>query len=327
MTKEEDKDKPEYLFSNIDEVFEHIHNSGWTGIHTLAYTCPVFEAMEMEKDWMVYAPMPIHPLFRGERLYHDVCKPSLYRRSWTEAQKLERLVQIEDFKHILDDNPEIKELKQGNLHVNYMGLAQHYGIETDMLDLTNSPLVAAYFATTEYDSLKDEYRPVEDYVSIGCIYFDTIGTLGNMMLPGERGNIYPVGMEALRRPGEQRGFTIKLGETDNLNTIPAHPIRFRFIQNKQCSYRIFQATNGGRIFFPYDPMAEKVRIMRKYRIYGEDSLLIVVENEKSRSYTYSEALKLLSDSGCSFEETTPFLYTSKEKRYINEEYHKKFPNA
>jgi hypothetical protein len=46
---------------------------------------------------------------------------------------------LEDFKHILDVNPEVKGLKSANLYVNYDGLAQHYGIETDMLDLTNSP--------------------------------------------------------------------------------------------------------------------------------------------------------------------------------------------
>lgn len=53
-------------------------------------------------------------------------------------------MQIEDFKTILNDNPEIKDEIEGGLAVNYIGLAQHYGIETNVIDLTNSFGVAAF---------------------------------------------------------------------------------------------------------------------------------------------------------------------------------------
>lgn len=128
MTESEEeklKDNPNYLFPDINKVFEHLHKSGWSQINTLAYASPMFQVMMIKDNWGAYFPMPDYPLYRGQRYYYDVCKPSLYRRSWTEEQKIERLLQIEDFKHILAENPEVKELKQASLFVNYLGLAQH----------------------------------------------------------------------------------------------------------------------------------------------------------------------------------------------------------
>lgn len=103
--------------------------------------------------------------------FHEKCLPPLYRRKWSPLQKLERQIQLEDFRFILQVNPEIKEMEEGGPEVNYNGLAQYYGIETNVLDLTNSFLVAAFFATTTYDSLMDVYRPILHVVSQGVIYF------------------------------------------------------------------------------------------------------------------------------------------------------------
>lgn len=36
---------------------------------------------------------------------------------------------------------------------------------------------------------------------------------------------------------------------------------------------------GGGIFFPYDPMTEKVRNMRKYRIYSEEAFQMAFKKD------------------------------------------------
>jgi hypothetical protein len=326
ISKEESrKDSPDYLFSDINEVFEHLRNMGWNQIDTFAYAASMFRVMMINDTWGAYFPMPMNPLFRGQRLYHDVCKPSFYRREWNEQENLERLLQIEDFKHMLDVNPEVESLKKANLYVNYIGLAQHYGIETDMLDMTNSPLVAAFFATTEYDSLTDTYKPVEDCISVGCIYFYALGANFNGFSGNEDG-VWPVGMEALRRPSEQRGYTIRMKENDNFNTMINHPTCFRFIQNRDWSYRIFTATRGGNLLFPYDPMAEKIRIMRKYRIYGVDSLMAVMDHINIQQ-TLEEVKASMEQFGCHFLPSTPFGYTETELSFVEKEYNRRFPNG
>ena len=236
-------------------------------------------------------------------------------------ERLERQIQLEDFREILQVNPEIKEMEEGGLEVNYNGLAQHYGIETNVLDLTNSFLVAAFFATTIYDSLTDVYRPIVHTVSQGVIYFFPSGAFMNF---GHDVPIWPIGMEALRRPGEQRGFGMEMTEQkQDLNQYMDGHL-FKFWHTPQASMKIWEQTKGGGILFPYDPMTEKVRNIRKYRIYSEESLRKAYEKANVKM-TLEEVRDALIAGGCTFVEKLPFAYTDKEIVYINDLFRKMYP--
>lgn len=91
---------PEVL-PDVFAVFKYLQEQGWTGIPY--HTPPQFEAMTLYGNRMAAAPMPMSPLWRGENEYHERCLPSLYRRKWSPLQKLERLIQLEDFRLILHD--------------------------------------------------------------------------------------------------------------------------------------------------------------------------------------------------------------------------------
>lgn len=137
----EDINSGKYVFKDVFAVYDYIKSKGW---NIGWYAAPQFEIMELDKNNIVASPLPMQPLYRGQNAFFEKCVPSLYRRNWTNLQTLERLVQIEDFKHILQDNPEIQDNIKGGLSINYNGLAQHYGIETNIIDLTNSFGVAAF---------------------------------------------------------------------------------------------------------------------------------------------------------------------------------------
>ena len=310
---------PEIL-PDVFAVYEHLTKvDGW---NICFHTPPQFEAMTLYGNRMAAAPMPMSPLFRGESEFHVKCLPSLFRKEWTPLQKLERQIQLEDFRLMLQVNPEIKEMEEGGLEVNYNGLAQHYGIETNILDLTNSFLVAAFFATTTYDFLADVYRPIQHMVSQGVIYFFPSGAFMNF---GFDAPIWPIGMEALRRPGEQRGFGVEMdAQHKDLNLyMGAH--MFRFWHTPKASMRIWQMTQGGGILFPYDPMTEKVRNIRKYRIYSEEGLLRAYEKTEELKLSLDEARTELINNGCSFVDKLPFAYTDKEIVYINDLFRKMYP--
>lgn len=309
---------PEVL-PDVFAVFKYLQEQGWTGIPY--HTPPQFEAMTLYDNRMAAAPIPMSPLWRGESEYHEKCLPSLYRRDWSPLEKLERQIQLEDFRVILQVNPEIKEMEEGGLEVNYNGLAQHYGIETNVLDLTNSFLVAAFFATTTYDSLMDVYRPIVHTVSQGVIYFFPSGAFMNM---GIKPPIWPIGMEALRRPGEQRGFGMEMTEEHkDLNKyLDGH--LFRFWHTPQASMKIWEKTNGGGFLFPYDPMTEKVRNIKKYRIYSEGALQKAYEKGNMEK-TLEKVRGALIAEGCTFVDKLPFAYTDKEIVYINDLFRKMYP--
>lgn len=317
---DEDVNSGNYVFKDVFEVFDYIKSKGWS---IGWYAAPHFEVMTLSDNRIVASPTPFHPLYRGQSSYYEQCLPSFYRRQWSSLQKMERLVQIEDFKVILDDNPEIKDIVAEGFAVNYIGLAQHYGIETNVIDLTNSFGVAAFFATSDYDSLTQTYRPVMDTVRKGVIYFMPLGIFD--FGPTMDNQVWPIGMEALARPGEQRGFGAYLNKNQDFHSICR--LKFFFWQNARASIECQKRFGFGTTLFPYDPMAEKVSVMRKYRIYGKDSVRKVVKENPELGYDYQAAVDSLTDAGCRFSDSTPFRYTQHELKYITGNYRKKYPDS
>ena len=85
-------------------------------------------------------------LFRGQRKIWHKCLPTLYRTELTEDDYIiERLRTIELI-NVLKSYPQVKDFERQNIKVDFLGLAQHYGMKTEVLDLTNSLDVALFFA-------------------------------------------------------------------------------------------------------------------------------------------------------------------------------------
>lgn len=104
--------------------------------------------------------------FRGENQQYLKSVPSLrrkqdgknkYERELIKAIAVMRSLQFAKFIWKIDVVP-FWEAKLSDINID--ALAQHYGFDTCLLDLTNSFRTALFFATCKYDYETDSYRPL-----------------------------------------------------------------------------------------------------------------------------------------------------------------------
>jgi len=214
-------------------------------------------------------------LFRGQSRFYDKCMPSLFRSLEKEydGELLRSRIQIEEMKGVMGTHPVIQFIKSTPVSVNgignvpisimYEGLAQHYGIKTHYLDLTNDIWTAAFFASTIYEN--GEYRPVfvddRDFNdSFGVLYmldYEHDTRYGSY----ENDDIIPIGLQYFNRPGRQCGFVRDMTNVRDLHSLPnLQKIFFR--HDHEASKLIFQLSQNGRHLFPADSLAEIVAQIR-----------------------------------------------------------------
>lgn len=142
-----------------------------------------------------------------------------------------------------------------SLKVGYLDLAQHYKLETDMLDFTNDKWVAAFFATCRKEN--GRYIPM-DSKGYGVVYRYSLPY--KYFLPGKDNSIQGkkfsvIGLQPFKRPGEQKGFTLKIEEDENLNNVKGIK-KYLFRHDKLAAEIIYNRMNQGKNLFLYDELEE-----------------------------------------------------------------------
>lgn len=116
---------------------------------------------------MITFPSRRH-LFRGEAQQYAYSLPSLNRaikrRNLSppdeELYRAVAYMRVWQFKKFIWQFDIVPYWETQLSAVNYMALAQHYGFETSLMDLTNDARVALFFATCKYEWDTDSYRPL-----------------------------------------------------------------------------------------------------------------------------------------------------------------------
>lgn len=155
-------------------------------------------------------------LYRGQNEEYTPCVPSINRGKPSDEEIFIDRMRLVMFKHLIDSHPVVNGFfKKHHFIVDVEGLAQHYGIRTSVLDLTNNIEVALFFATCKYNSQTDEYECYDDDKEHrGILYifdplFDNEPT-PPMHLNIFNGNIRPIGLQPFLRPAMQAGFALHI---------------------------------------------------------------------------------------------------------------------
>ena len=147
-------------------------------------------------------------------------------------------------------------------NVDSTAIGQHYGIKTDVLDLTADKWVAAFFAATKYEN--GTYLPHKDD-GVGVIYVYTEMPVLNFASK----RLSVVGLQPFSRPGCQAGLVYRMQKEENFNN-QAHRIFFK--HDAAISEFIYNYCNRSKKLFPDEILEEKVKEIKKLKVYSRKAL-------------------------------------------------------
>ncbi len=278
-------------------IEERVNNSRYAGLFPTRAHKGMFEPMMMEDGTHILMPLSPaqHSYYRGESSYHEDCRPSLYRKDMNEEKIfVERVKRCEMERMMLEypvtnlfANSVCAQAPDGNwvqipFRVGFDGMAQHYGIKTEFMDLTLNPYTAAFFAATTYDADTDTYSPLTDIDqnSYGVFYlYNEIPLLGEA---AKHQRIDVVGMQPLSRPGRQSAYVCKMKQGENFNSI-AQKTFFR--HDATINQSIVEKVNNDNALFPDEMLNQKIRS----RIVNGKVFSLWAYNEAHKRYASSQS--------------------------------------
>lgn len=241
-------------------------------------------------------PMSQSPFryYRGQSKYYAPCQPSLYRKKKdgtypTKKEVAAHRIKTCEFTLLLQKHPVFCVIAQNEL-VNPVALAQHYGLASEYLDITNSKWVAAFFACTRYDWTTDGYFPVgRDFEDgFGVMYISKDFGVDN--LPEDffdRNSV--IGYQYFARPTKQSSFGYALGLGKDFNDSPYFD-RVFFRHDLEASTMVYHMSYGQNRFIPRDELSILAREIDKS---GEVTRQAVEMCRKA--YYHNESAHFLDD--------------------------------
>ena len=242
-------------------------------------------------------------LFRGENQQYSYSESTLSRRcrrrdgSFRPKRERELIhvlanLRIIQFRKFLMQFESISGWEDNGININYKALAQHYGFETFLLDLTNNVMDALFFATCKW--IKDHFEPLDETdinkseeTKYGILYhtpmwkansINCFGELNNLLSedgildiknirPIDSGDwdgqIIQIGQQPLYRAHSQFGYVYPMKNIKtNICTSNAFE-RIRFRHNEEFCKRIYEKMQKGKAIYPDEGINMVIDIVKK----------------------------------------------------------------
>lgn len=272
---------------------EHLYRDPKTAGYRMYYPHGIVIEQSMKRNY-----------YRGENRIYPESVPTLLRNiknySTIKEKELYRMVsdmRIAEFKALLEKFEHVRNWHYSD--VLYEVLAQHYGLETSWLDITNDFNVALFFATCywrdgSWHPLTQEMidtthsygmifhmptyimslkwiNALEDF-SVGSdtvvsVYDKEDGSLVQKKLPNicrESNIIYPLGFQPFMRCHMQSGYGIYMRNPVPLqNNCEFQKLKFK--QSVELSQRVFDMMDGGKKIYPHEGLEKVEFIIDKIR--------------------------------------------------------------
>ena len=265
--------------------------------------------------------------FRGENKIYDKCYSSLGRiiasdRSKKELEKFKsflRITKLED--EIIKLNQVWDWLDRMMGDVLFYAIAQHYGLPTNIIDITDDLDVALFFACCIYDRNINRYRPLnkEDIEKNpnGVLYIRD----ENYLLPLEP-DVLPIGYQPFTRCYKQRGYFIKDTLEEDFDLEEKGFKKYFFKHDISFSQEIFDKFHGGEDIFDYknyeiiDNLVKKIEALKIFssKVFDIAYNDYVDDNGKLEK---KEILKKLILEGFCVVTVEPQILTLEEINYLN----------
>lgn len=210
--------------------------------------------------------------YRGQTQEHLPCLPSLARLTSLEEQLL-ALCRCVAFEDAIGSHPFVQFSEQARLfdaplYIDKEGMAQHYGLSTNLLDVTNNFDVASFFATCHWDSNSRSFQPVKFAAQPGVLY-----RLRPAFFVGVHDSVEfrHVGWQPLYRPEQQRACALRIKKGQDFAQLPTvQKVLFR--QSAKVSHRIWKSFDEGRTLFPKDAAAELAEQAKRLMVFTRAQL-------------------------------------------------------
>lgn len=209
-------------------------------------------------------------LFRGQTQDYSSCLAKIYRSDPGEIDIfIARLRQIE-FELVLREHPAVQDIQKDGIHISFVGLAQHYELATEYLDVTSDPYIAAFFAVCKYCRSEQRYTPISSQDRRGVLM--KTPALVYTYPVTKKPKLEIIGLQPFPRPGNQKAYAVKLHKGEDFS---AHKMEFH--HTREGSRKIYGLFDGGKKLFPPDSIKNKAQEISDGSVFSQGAFEQVLQ--------------------------------------------------